>query len=128
MLYDEYPHTVIIRHLVEEKTDDSGQVEYDELGNPIYVEDELGNNVSSDWQVFDDNFECFIDTPSADEKYAAMQVNHRLDRFMYYPYRTDVLTGMRVEHEAVLYEVALKAEDQGGLNEIMRVALKEVDV
>lgn len=127
-MYDEYPHVVNVLQLIEVETDETGSVEYDELGNPIYIEDELGNNVSTNWQSVNDAFVCFVDTPKSFEVYTAMQNNHKLDRFMYYPYNTDITAGMRVEHDGTLYEVTKKPENQGGLNEIMRVALSEVSV
>lgn len=45
---------------------------------------------------------------------------------MYFPYRTDIMPGMRVIHDDTIFEIETKAEDQGGMHEIMRIALKEV--
>lgn len=105
---NEFPHTVVIKKFVEG------------------ADDGMGGELPPDWTVKEENFSCFIDTPTAKEVYNAMQLNHKLDRYMYYPYRTDILPDMRVVHDDVVYEAETKAEDQGGMHEIMRIALKEV--
>lgn len=107
-MYEEFPHIVVIK----------------EYGSGI--EDGMGGELPPDWTTKEENFVCFIDTPTAKERYNAMQLNHKLDRYMYYPYRTDIVPGMRVIHEDTTYETETKAEDQGGMHEIMRIALKEV--
>lgn len=105
---DEFPHNVVIKQFVEGE------------------DDGFGGSTKPEWTVKEANFTCFIDTPNATERYNAMQLNHKLDRYMYFPYRTDIIPGMRVIHDDITYETETKAEDQGGMHEIMRIALKEV--
>ena len=105
---DEFPHTVVIKEYV------SG------------IDDGMGGEKPPDWVEKEADFACFIDTPTAKEVYNAMQLNHKLDRYMYFPYRTDIMPGMRVIHDDTIFEIETKAEDQGGMHEIMRIALKEV--
>lgn len=105
---DEFPHVVVVLQFVEG------------------TEDELGNVQDGEWLPLYDAFACFIDTPSATEKYNAMQIKHQLDRYMYYAYGADIKPNTRIRFEGVEYEVETDAEDQGGMHEIMRVALKRV--
>lgn len=128
MMYEEFPHEVDVLQLIETQTDGNGEEMYDELGNPIYVEDELGNNISDNWQPLYTAFACYVNTPKANERHVAMQLNHKLDRKMYYPHGTDIAQGMRIVHDGVTYEVTKQSENLSGMNEIMRVYLSEVDV
>lgn len=105
-MYDEYPHVVALQEYVE-------------------VQDKYGNVLKQDW-TDGEAIQCFIDTPSAKEQYNAMQINSRLDCYMYYPYRTDLKKGMQLRYEGELYEINRKPEDQGGMHEIMRASLAEV--
>lgn len=105
---DEFPHTATVLHFVEGS------------------EDELGNVQDGEWLTLYDVFACFIDTPTATEKYNAMQIKHQLDRYMYYAYGADIKPNIRIRFDGIEYEVETDAEDQGGMNEIMRVALKRV--
>lgn len=73
-----------------------------------------------------DTIESFVDTPTSKERLLAHQVSNPLDRFMYYPYRTDLKSDMRLRYEGEIYAFAGRPEDQGGQHEIMRVALKLV--
>ncbi|SPU38225.1 phage head-tail adaptor [Lysinibacillus capsici] len=73
-----------------------------------------------------DTMEVFVDTPTSKERLLAHQVQNPLDRFMYYTYRTDLKSDMRLRYEGEIYAFAGRAEDQGGQHEIMRVALKLV--
>ncbi|WP_203364718.1 phage head closure protein [Bacillus sp. REN10] len=73
-----------------------------------------------------DTFNAFVDTPTSKERYEAMQLNNPLDRYVYYPYRTDIRTDMRMYYDGETYEVAGRPEDQGGQHEIMRLSLKLV--
>lgn len=107
MSYEEFPHSAIIKEYVS-------------------ADDGMGGEKPPDWVEKENDFSCFIDTPTAKEQYNAMQLNHKLDRFMYYPYRTDIVPGMRVIHDDTIYETETKAEDQGGMHEVMRISLKEV--
>ncbi|KIL45760.1 phage head closure protein [Jeotgalibacillus soli] len=68
----------------------------------------------------------FLDTPTSNERYQAHQLSNPLDRYLYYPYRNDITSAMRVVCEGEVYELGGKPEDQGGQHEIMRVALKLV--
>lgn len=105
MLYDEFPHVV---EVVEKRTttDDTGDRETKWI--PV------------------DTIEAFVDTPTSKEKLLAHQVQNPLDRYMYYPYRTDLKSDMRLKYENEIYAFAGHPEDQGGQHEIMRVALKLV--
>lgn len=107
-MYDEFPHKVVVLQYVEGS------------------EDELGNVQDGEWLTLYDAFACFIDTPTATEKYNAMQMKHQLDRYMYYPYGADIKPNNRIRFEGVEYEVETDPEDQGGMHEFMRVALKRV--
>ncbi|MGE8037831.1 phage head closure protein [Lysinibacillus sp. NPDC093692] len=73
-----------------------------------------------------DTIECFVDTPTSKDQYYAQQLNNPLERYMYYEYRTDLTSSMRLRYEGEIYAFAGRAEDQGGQHEIMRVALKLV--
>lgn len=103
MRYDEFPHEVSVQ--VEGR-----------------VSDGSGGHTSGWTELF--QMEAFVDTPSSREQYEAMKLNNPLDRYMYYPYRTDVVPNMRVLFDGDTYEIAGMPEDQGGQHEIMRVALK----
>jgi len=73
-----------------------------------------------------DTIDAFIDTPTSKEQYYAQQLGNPLQRYMYYPYRTDLTSSMRLRYEGEIYAFAGRPEDQGGQHEIMRVALKLV--
>lgn len=105
MLYDEFPHEV---EVVEKKRVPDGTGGYKTEWVPV------------------DTIEVFIDTPTSKEKLLAHQVQNPLDRYMYYPYRTDLKSDMRLKYEGEIYAFAGRPEDQGGQHEIMRVALKLV--
>jgi len=105
MHYDEFPHEV-------------------EVIQKRKVSDGAGG-FKTDWHPVDD-FAAFVDTPSSKEQYYAQQLGNPLQRYMYYPYRTDLTSSMRLRYEGEIYEFASRAEDQGGQHEIMRVALKLV--
>ena len=104
-MYDEFPHEV---EVVEKKR----------------VSDGTGG-FKTEW-VPVDTIEAFVDTPTSKEKLIAHQVQNPLDRYMYYEYRTDLTSNMRLRYEGEIYTFAGRAEDQGGQHEIMRVALKLV--
>ena len=105
--FDEFPHEV---EVVEKKK----------------VSDGAGGH-KTDW-VPVDTIEAFVDTPTSKEQYYAQQLGNPLQRYMYYPYRTDLTSAMRLRYEGEIYEFAGRPEDQGGQHEIMRVALKLVTV
>jgi SPP1 family predicted phage head-tail adaptor len=105
MHYDEFPHTV---EVVEKQRISDGAGGYKTEWMPV------------------DTIEAFVDTPSSKEQYYAQQLSNSLDRYMYYPYRTDLSSAMRLRYEGEIYEFAGRPEDQGGQHEIMRVALKLV--
>ena len=107
MLTDEFPHvvTVLIKQPIR---DDMGGIK-DEQWTPVF------------------NMNGFVDTPTSRERYQAEQMQNPLDRYLFYPYRTDIDSAMRITYENELYELAGRPEDQGGQHEIMRVALKLVD-
>ena len=69
---------------------------------------------------------ALMDTPSSKEQLYAMQMAKSLDRFMYYPYGVDLSSYKRFSFDGVTYETAGASEDQGGMHEVMRVALKKV--
>jgi len=107
---DEYPHKVVF--LVEQEPESDGG----------------GGWIPSIWEELDqDDFYGFLDTPSSKEIYQAQQMQHPFDRYLYYPYRTDISTLMRVFCEGDTYELTGKPLDQGGQHEIMRVALSLID-
>lgn len=105
MHYDEFPHTV---EVVEKKRISDG-----------------AGGFKTDWFPVD-TMEVFVNTPTSKEQYYAQQLGNPLQRYMYYPYRTDLTSSMRLRYEGEIYEFASRAEDQGGQHEIMRVALKLV--
>ncbi|PZX07902.1 SPP1 family predicted phage head-tail adaptor [Psychrobacillus insolitus] len=105
---NEFPHEVSILQLIPGE------------------DDGFGGTGKATWDIYE-TIEAFVDTPSSREIYNAMQRQNPLDRFMYYAYRKDVLQTMRVKHDGDLYEIASKPEDQGGQNEVMRIALKLVN-
>ncbi|MGE7954813.1 phage head closure protein [Lysinibacillus xylanilyticus] len=73
-----------------------------------------------------DTIEAFVDTPTSKEQFYAQKLNNPLERYMYYPYRTDLTSTMRLRYESEIYAFSGRPEDQGGQHEIMRVALKLV--
>lgn len=105
MHYDEFPHTV---EVVEKQRISDGAGGYKTEWMPV------------------DTVDAFVDTPTSKEQYYAQQLSNHLDRYMYYPYRTDLTSSMRLRYEGEIYEFAGRPEDQGGQHEIMRVALKLV--
>ncbi|MGE7129159.1 phage head closure protein [Lysinibacillus xylanilyticus] len=105
MHYDEFPHTV---EVVEKRK----------------VSDGAGG-FKTEWFPVD-TIDCFVDTPTSKEQYYAQQLNNPLERYMYYEYRTDLTSSMRLRYEGEVYAFAGRPEDQGGQQEIMRVALKLV--
>ena len=105
MHYDEFPHEV---EIVQKKK----------------VSDGAGG-FKTEWALVD-TLETFVDTPTSKEQYYAQQLGNPLQRYMYYPYRTDLTSSMRLRYEGEIYAFAGRPEDQGGQHEIMRVALKLV--
>jgi SPP1 family predicted phage head-tail adaptor len=107
MLHDEFPHSITVLKK-----------------NPI--QDKMGGIIDERWGP---SFEMkgFMDTPSSRERYEAQQLKNPLDRYLFYPYRTDIDSAMRITYEDEMYELAGRPEDQGGQHEIMRVALKLID-
>ncbi|MED4461859.1 phage head closure protein [Metabacillus fastidiosus] len=105
MLHDEFPHEVTIQELAS-------------------VSDGGGGHKKA-WTTFL-TMEGFMDTPTSKERYEAMQLNNPLDRYLYYPYRTDIKTDMRAVFEEETYEIVGRPEDQGGQHEIIRLPLKLV--
>ncbi|MGM0903065.1 MAG: phage head closure protein [Bacillota bacterium] len=105
---DQFPHEVVFL-IQKEPISDGG-----------------GGYLPSAWAEYD-RVDGFLDTPSSRELYQAQQLQHPFDRHLYYPYRTDITTKMRVECEGDTYELAGKPLDQGGQHEIMRVALRLID-
>ena len=105
MHYDEFPHEV---EVVQKKK----------------VSDGAGG-FKTEWFPVD-TVEVFVDTPTSKEQYYAQQLGNSLERYMYYPYRTDLKSDMRLRYEGEIYAFAGRPEDQGGQHEKMRVALKLV--
>ncbi|MFL0365377.1 phage head closure protein [Pseudobacillus sp. 179-B 2D1 NHS] len=105
MLHDEFPHEVTFTALTS-------------------IPDGGGGS-EKEWKPFT-TIEGFMDTPTSRERYEAMQLNNQLDRYLYYPYGTEVKPNMRVTFEGETYEIAGRPEDQGGQHEIMRLPLKLV--
>lgn len=104
-MYDEFPHVV---EVVEKKRIPDG-----------------AGGFKTEWIIVD-TIQAFVDTPTSKEQYYAQQLGNPLERYMYYPYRVDLSSTMRLKYGAELYEFAGRPEDQGGQQEIMRVALKLV--
>lgn len=102
---DEFPHAV---EIVEKKK----------------IPDGAGGS-STIW-VTVDTIDAFVDTPSSKEQYYAQQLGNPLSRYMYFEYRTDILATMNLRFEGETYALAGRPEDQGGMHEVMRVALKLV--
>jgi len=105
MHYDEFPHEV---EVVQKKKVSDGAGGFKIVWHPV------------------DDFAAFVDTPSSKEQFYAQQLGNPLQRYMYYPYRTDLTSSMRLRYEGEIYAFAGRPEDQGGQHEIMRVALKLV--
>ncbi len=105
MHYDEFPHEV---EIVQKKK----------------VSDGAGGFIT-EWALVD-TLETFVDTPTSKEQYYAQQLGNPLQRYMYYPYRIDLTSSMRLRYGGEIYAFAGRPEDQGGQHEIMRVALKLV--
>lgn len=106
MFPDEFPHTITV--LKKTSIPDGGGGS-EVTWNPILT------------------MKGFVDTPTSRERYQAQQLQNPLDRYLFYPYRNDLDSAMRITYENELYELSGRPEDQGGQHEIMRVALKLVD-
>lgn len=87
------------------------------------IPDGGGGWLLGEWATYDESV-GFLDTPKSEAIYRAQQANHPFDRQLYFPYRTDITTKMRVVCEGDTYELVGKPLDQGGQNEIMRVDLR----
>lgn len=105
MLHDEFPHEISVM-------------------NKARISDG-GGGFTTTWMPFL-SLMGFMDTPTSRERYEALQLSNPLDRYLYYSYRTDITSAMRLTYEGETYEFAGRPEDQGGQHEIMRVALKLV--
>ncbi|MFE3573945.1 phage head closure protein [Lysinibacillus sp. NPDC059133] len=105
MPYDEFPHEV---EVVQKKKVPDGDGGFETKWSPV------------------ETIEAFVDTPTSKERYYAQQLDNPLERYMYYEYRTDLTSSMRLRYEGEIYSFAGRPEDQGGQHEIMRVALKLV--
>lgn len=104
-MYDEFPHEV---EVVQKKKVSDGAGGFKTQWFPV------------------EEIEAFVDTPTSKEQYYAKQLGNSLERYMYYEYRTDLTSSMRLRYEGEIYAFAGRPEDQGGQHEIMRVALKLV--
>jgi len=102
---DEFPHEI---EVVQKKKVSDGAAGFETKWHPV------------------DTIECFVDTPTSKEQYYAQQLGNPLERYMYYEYRTDLTSSMRLRFEGAIYAFAGRPEDQGGMHEKMRVALKLV--
>jgi len=105
---DEFPHKVIFKVETPPKSDGGG------------------GWIPGGWETYDE-IDGFLDTPKSNEIFQAQQLQHPFDRQLYYPYRTDIKTTMRVVCEGDTYELASKPLDQGGQHEIMKVNLRLID-
>lgn len=106
-MYEEFPHLATIYKMGEACEDDSGGfVE----GGPV--------------DLF--TMYCFVDTPSSQELYNAMQLQNSFDRYIYYPSDYKLLNEHFVRYEGIEYEQIGKPLDQGGQAEIFRVKVREV--
>lgn len=106
-MYDEFPHEAV-KVVKTEISDGAG-----------------GSKV--EWQTEGEPFPAFLDTPTSKELVYAMQIKVELDRYMYFPYGAVTLSKKdRIRCDGVDYEVTGNPEDQGGMHEVMRVPLKEV--
>lgn len=104
-MYDEFPHVAKIK---EEKSVSNGS-----------------GGSTKKWEVTSE-FECFMDTPSTSRIVEMKQLGVSFHRDMYFPYEIEIPATARIECEGVEYTAAGEAEDQGGMNEIMRLPLKKV--
>lgn len=90
-----------------------------------------GGGWIEDWQEYLGPTAAFFDTPSSREELLGMQTSNPLDRYLYFPYRTDINAKMRVVDVSdsdfpETYELAGRPMDQGGQREILRVGLRRV--
>lgn len=76
------------------------------------VSDGGGGYIPGEWTTHDTIY-GFLDTPKSSEIFQAHQLQHPFDRHLYYPYRTDIKTNMRVVCEGDTYELVGKPLDQG---------------
>jgi len=104
-MYDEFPHNAKIK---EEKSVSNGS-----------------GGSTKKWEVTSE-FECFMDTPSTSRLVEMKQLGVSFHRDMYFPYEIEISATARIEFGGVEYTAAGEAEDQGGMNEIMRLPLKRV--
>jgi len=107
-MMEEFPHEVIFK--VETPSQSDGG----------------GGWIPGGWATYD-IVQGFLDTPKSSELFQAHQLKHPFDRHLYYPYRTDIKTTMRVVCEGDTYELASKPLDQGGQHEIMKVNLRLIN-
>lgn len=105
---------------------------YDELPHEVEVMQKKkvsdgAGGFKTEW-VPVETIDAFVDTPTSKERFYAQQSENPLERYMYYEYRTDLTSSMRLRFEGEIYEFAGRPEDQGGQHEKMQVALKLVTV
>lgn len=106
-MYDEFPHQAEIFYMGEGEEDDSG-------------------GFTDGGPVTDFVMDCFVDTPSSQEQYNAMQLKNSFDRYLYYPSDYTLLNDRYIRFDGIEYEQVGKPLDQGGQGEIFRIKLREV--
>lgn len=102
---NEYPHEIALLEEIEVSNGTGGK--------------------KKQWQQTN-TFSGFMDTPTSDRRLEAQQMNIKLDRDLYVPYGTIIHPKARLEFENVQYIAAGELENQGGMNEVLRLPLKKV--
>lgn len=105
MLFNEFPHTV-------------------EVHAKTYIEDGAGGHTETDEVV--KQLECFVDTPSSNERLQAARLEFTFDRYLYFRYNEleHLAKDMILVYLGVRYEFVSDFEDQGGQQEIVRAAIR----
>ena len=68
---------------------------------------------------------CFVDTPSSNERFQAAKLEYNFDRYLYFRYNElkELAKDMKLEYLGIEYDFVSDFEDQGGQQEIIRVAI-----
>lgn len=109
-MYSEFPHRIVI----------------EKQGPPI--PDELGGFISNGTESIE--VDAFVDTPKTFERLEAQKLEHTFDRYVYVKNNIGNLIDTkqdRILYQDVSYRIVSDLEDQGGIGEIYRFAIKRED-
>lgn len=105
MFFSEFPHTVTVYTKTLLKDKGGGYTEEKNILKTL---------------------KCFVDTPSSNERFQAAKLKYNFDRYLYFRYNDlkELAKDMKLEYLGIEYDFVSDFEDQGGQQEIIRVAIK----